>query len=40
MNVKEVRLTCQVSGTSFFYSNYWLNLLIRDFLMSIIDLIF
>lgn len=40
MNVKEVRLTFQVSGTSFFYSNYWLNFLIRDFLMSIIDLIF
>lgn len=28
--VKEVRLTFQVSSTSFFYVNYWLNFFIRD----------
>lgn len=30
MNVKEVRLTLQVSSTSFLHSNYWLNFLILD----------
>lgn len=30
MNVKEVRLTLQVSSTSFLHSNYWLNFFIRD----------
>lgn len=28
--VKEVRLTFQVSSTSFLHSNYWLNFFIRD----------
>lgn len=28
--VKEVRLTFQVSSTSFLHSNYWLNFLILD----------